>query len=890
TAFDDLAVGESRTTSVGYTNLDNNGGTSSSTLTITVTGTNDAPVAVADTGTTAENVTLTVAAASGVLFNDTDPDTSDTHTVSAVDGVALNVGAAVTGTAGGSFTIAADGSYSFNPGTAFDDLAVGESRTTSVGYTNLDNNGGTSSSTLTITVTGTNDAPTLVGDLAATVLEAGSYTISLADLGYTDVDDSDAGVTFIVGGFSNGKIQVNGVDALNFTGTDLTAGRVTFVHDGSETTTASFKVSVEDGNEDVSNPVESTFTLDVTPTSDSAPGAVPDAITVAEGGTATALVSAATSVKANDTGLLDTPVNVSLVTDVSHGTLTLNPDGSFSYKHDGLENFSDHFVYRLTDTDGQTSDAMVTITIAPGAGLDLDGIPLHVEETLATMSASTGNGGNNGDLNADGKQDGTQNALATLAWIKTANFEAALNGTLTQVESIISLEVASVVRADGSTDAGDTQYQLSNIKVIAQDSAAVGGMLVNNTIDKNGRTIQAPWDPIQFTVTPVATDADGHLDDLDAARAGTQIVVAIDISRAGINEGGFNAYLKYVTAAAIQSASESGVALNDLDGNAITQAGWYDFTQRKDASGKLVGDGAVFIVRSGKIVGIQLTLTDNAFGDGDMTVDRVSDPGMPVLRVVPVPVSLVIRAHPSVSSTDLDGWQVSVPLSDDMDAGIRFQYPPFDSTLFALESLADPKNALYIEPASWSWMPPEQDLDGDGLNDSPFGQDQWQALVLPSGHAGLHVFRGMGDQFAQAATLSRFAVPTDAFVHTQLDAEVFLTARLADGSELPDWVKFDAKSGVFALSPPDSFRGELKIKLWARDAQGREASTLFRLQVGDKRTGLIGRSGLSDQIRVVSQGLPGHRGYAESAPDLAWALRTEVLHPAPAAPTVASRE
>ena len=95
---------------------------------------------------------------------------------------------------------------------------------------------------------------------------------------------------------------------------------------------------------------------------------------------------------------------------------------------------------------------------------------------------------------------------------------------------------------------------------------------------------------------------------------------------------------------------------------------------------------------------------------------------------------------------------------------------------------------------------------------------------------------------------------------------------------------------MFALSPPDSFRGELKIKLWARDAQGREASTLFRLQVGDKRTGLIGRSGLSDQIRVVSQGLPGHRGYAESAPDLAWAMRTEVLHPAPAAPTVGTRE
>ena len=91
-AFDDLAVGATRTTSVTYTNLDNNGGSASTTLTITVTGTNDAPVAVADTGTTAENVLLSVTAANGVLSNDTDADSSDTHSVSAVNGVAGNVG------------------------------------------------------------------------------------------------------------------------------------------------------------------------------------------------------------------------------------------------------------------------------------------------------------------------------------------------------------------------------------------------------------------------------------------------------------------------------------------------------------------------------------------------------------------------------------------------------------------------------------------------------------------------------------------------------------------------------------------------------------------------------------------------------------------------------
>ena len=154
----------------GATNVDvtSSGGTTrysnsanAVTLTTRITAVNDAPVALADTGATAENTPLVVPAATGILSNDTDVDSSDTHSVSAVNGLTGNVGAAVTGSNGGSFTIAADGSYSFNPGTAFDNLAAGATRTTSVTYTNLDSNGGSAGSTLTITVTGANDAPVL---------------------------------------------------------------------------------------------------------------------------------------------------------------------------------------------------------------------------------------------------------------------------------------------------------------------------------------------------------------------------------------------------------------------------------------------------------------------------------------------------------------------------------------------------------------------------------------------------------------------------------------------------------------------------------------------------------------------------------------------------------
>ena len=48
-------------------------------MTVTITGTNDGPMAAADTGTTTEDAAITI----DVLANDTDLDASDTLTVTA---------------------------------------------------------------------------------------------------------------------------------------------------------------------------------------------------------------------------------------------------------------------------------------------------------------------------------------------------------------------------------------------------------------------------------------------------------------------------------------------------------------------------------------------------------------------------------------------------------------------------------------------------------------------------------------------------------------------------------------------------------------------------------------------------------------------------------------
>src|SRR5205085_11731869 len=98
-------------------------GTATYSIVVNITGTNDAPVAVADnnagdpvteSGVNPGNTPFPgdPSASGNVLTNDTDVDTGDTKTVSAVNGSGANVGTAITGTYG-TVTIAANGSYTY---------------------------------------------------------------------------------------------------------------------------------------------------------------------------------------------------------------------------------------------------------------------------------------------------------------------------------------------------------------------------------------------------------------------------------------------------------------------------------------------------------------------------------------------------------------------------------------------------------------------------------------------------------------------------------------------------------------------------------------------------------------------------------------------------------
>ena len=228
---------------ITYTVDDGNGGTDTATVTVTVNPVNDGPDAVDDDNATNEDTPIN----GDVLGNDSDPE-GDPLTVTAVNGAPGNVGMVVAGDNGGSFTLNDDGSYDFDPIGAFDDLPVGGSTTTSVTYTVDDGKGGSDTATLTVTVTGVNDAPEAQDDYDTTPFGA---PVTINVLG-NDTDPDTGDVLSIQGTPTSpdGTVAVNPDGTITFTPNAGFEGVATIdygVTDGNGgTDTAQVFVTVED--------------------------------------------------------------------------------------------------------------------------------------------------------------------------------------------------------------------------------------------------------------------------------------------------------------------------------------------------------------------------------------------------------------------------------------------------------------------------------------------------------------------------------------------------------------------------------------------------------------------------------------------------------------------
>ena len=564
--------------SVTVVATDSDGDTATGTVNINVS--DDVPTAFADVDSVKEDGGLI--ADGNVLTGIGGADTNGTDGVADVQGadgatvtglafglVAGTLGIALDG-AYGKLTLNADGGYSYmltNNDPAVQGLDDGETLTEIFTYTITDADGDEASTTLAITINGTNDAPqvgasmaavseegllggiadgvaaagssdttdaaTFTGQIAITDVDGEAQTVTLGDPGAVltsagaAVTWSGVGTQTLTGSASgNAVIQISIDNNGNYTITLL--GKVDHPGAGFETAgedqlVFTVPVTSDDGTTSTTNATGLTITIE-----DDSPSAVADTATVAEGATigGNVVTDAVTGDAAGADGFASAGAvtgvatgndtsgavsgNVGAVVNGTYGKLTISSDGTYSYMSTPGSvppgGATDTFVYTVTDGDGDTSTTTLTILLNDsGLAASKDDVSVN-EAALDTVGSDPASNAEtvSGTI-ADNVTGGTGPYTYTVVGSNVGS-----NGTLT-------------LNADGSYS-----YTLTTpvTGVLANDGTNIENNVETFTIevkDANGNT----------TTTTITVDI---VDDIPSTTGNT--AVQLDDDALGGNAGG----------------------------------------------------------------------------------------------------------------------------------------------------------------------------------------------------------------------------------------------------------------------------------------------------------------------------------------------------------------
>ncbi|MEC0249586.1 Ig-like domain-containing protein, partial [Paenibacillus chitinolyticus] len=321
---------------------DGNGGTAISVVTVTVTTVNDPPVAA--------NIVLA-----------TPEDTPVNGQVSATDADGDTLTFALgTPPANGTASVTAAGAFTYTPAADFNGT---DTFTVIVG----DGSGGTAEASVTVTVTPVNDAP-VTADLALTTPEDTPLTGAVA------AADADGDVlTFLLG-----TLPTNGTAAV------LQDGTFTYTPAPDFNGLDSFAIVVNDGS---GGSAISNVTVTVTPVND------PPVANDVSDRTAEDTPTSGQIIAVDPDG---DPLTYSLAAPPVSGTAIVNPDGSYTYTPDADFNGTDSFTVLVSDGNGGTDTALVTIEVTP-----VNDLPFAPPQNLSTPE-DTVLFGNIGAVDPDG--------------------------------------------------------------------------------------------------------------------------------------------------------------------------------------------------------------------------------------------------------------------------------------------------------------------------------------------------------------------------------------------------------------------------------------------------------------------------------------------------------
>jgi hypothetical protein len=194
-----------------------------------------------------------------------------------------------------------------------------------------------------------NETPPWIAELNIPVARPDTYTLAedtgvSGQLAANDAGLGDGGIVYALASApSRGSVSLE------------PDGRFTYTPAGEFSGTDAFTYSVTDRDGDHD---QGQVTLDITPVSD-LPRALPDTYTLAED------TGVSGQLAANDAGLGDGGIVYALASAPSRGSVSLEPDGRFTYTPAGEFSGTDVFTYSVTDRDGDHDQGQVTLDITP---------------------------------------------------------------------------------------------------------------------------------------------------------------------------------------------------------------------------------------------------------------------------------------------------------------------------------------------------------------------------------------------------------------------------------------------------------------------------------------------------------------------------------------------
>jgi VCBS repeat-containing protein len=419
-AIAQLDEGQTAEESFVVTTTDGAGQTAQQTITITVVGSGDAPVSVTPASAAQGAINEFVGATASGQLVATDPDA----------GAKLAWSGSAQG-AYGTFTIAANGAWTYVAGAAVTALAEGQTATETFTATVTDQTGRTATQLVSVTITGNGDGPvstTTPANASGAVTDGGPLLAS----GTLTATDPDAGAVLkwsgsAAGAYGSFTVAPNGAWT-------YVANPALRTLDQGETATETFTATVTD---DTGRTATQVVTVTLTgagdaPVSTTTPAAASG--TVTDGG---ALVASGALTAA------DPDAGASLTWSGSgtgaYGTFSVAANGTWTYTANaniGMlgegQTATETFTATVTDETGRTATQVVTVTVGG------DGDSPVSTTTPANASGAITDGGAllaSGTLTASDPDAG-----ATLIWSGAAagaygSFTVAPNGTWTYTAS-----------------------------------------------------------------------------------------------------------------------------------------------------------------------------------------------------------------------------------------------------------------------------------------------------------------------------------------------------------------------------------------------------------------------------------------------------------------------